>query len=233
MIKRHFSTKGYKAKELLELVHSDLCGPMNVQARETAAYILNLVSSMSVPSTPTELWTGRKPNLQHVRVWGSPAHVLNGNADKLESRTKVCLFVEYPRGTRGGQFYNPTNKKVIVSTNALFLEEDYVIEHKPRSKIVLEELRGERPTQTSLPPIMQEETPQKTFVEAPIDTSVPRRSGRVIIPPSWYTLLGESFEIIPDDQHAEPYNYNEALQDKDIRTLGCWILVVEHALKIC
>ena len=33
MIKRPFSAKGYRAKEPLELVHSDVCGPMNVQAR--------------------------------------------------------------------------------------------------------------------------------------------------------------------------------------------------------
>ncbi|KAL8519205.1 hypothetical protein ACS0TY_010227 [Phlomoides rotata] len=31
-------------------------------ALETAAYILNLVLSKSVPKTPSELWTGRKPN---------------------------------------------------------------------------------------------------------------------------------------------------------------------------
>ena len=143
--------------------------------------------------------------------------MLNGNADKLESRTEVYLFVGYPRGTKGGLFYSPTDKKVIVSTNARFLEEDYVIDHKPRSKIVLEELRGERPAQTSLPPIVQEEMPQETSVEAPIDTLVPRRSGRVIVPPSRYTLLGESMEMIPNDQHTEPCNYNETLQDKDVK----------------
>ena len=28
-------------------------------------------------------------------------------------------------------------------------------------------------------------------------------------------LLGESCDLIPDEQHADPFNYNEALQDKD------------------
>ena len=32
---------------------------------------------------------------------------------------------------------------MIVSTNAQFLEEDYMINNKPRSKTILEELRGE------------------------------------------------------------------------------------------
>ena len=62
-------------------------------------YVLNLVTSNSVPSTPIELWTGHKPNLKHVRILGSPEDVLKEKVDKLESRTKVCLFVGYPRGT--------------------------------------------------------------------------------------------------------------------------------------
>ena len=51
-------------------------------ALETVVYILNLVPSKSVPSTPTELWNGRKPSLRHIRIWGSPAHVLKPDADK-------------------------------------------------------------------------------------------------------------------------------------------------------
>ena len=85
-----------------------------------------------------ELWNGRKPSLNHIRIWGSPAHVLKGDTDKLESRTEVCLFVGYPKGTKGGLFYNPKNQKIIVSTNARFLEEDYVMNHNPMSEIVLE-----------------------------------------------------------------------------------------------
>ena len=37
----------------------------------TAAYILNRVPSKSVPSTPYELWTGKKPNLCNLQPWGS------------------------------------------------------------------------------------------------------------------------------------------------------------------
>ena len=126
--------------------YSDLPDSFWGYALETAAYILNLVPSKSVPLTPTELWIGQKPSLKHVRIWGSPAHVLNGKTDKLESRTEVRLFVGYPRGTKGGLFYSPKDQKVIVSTNARFLEEDYVMNHKPTSRVVLEEPRGETPS---------------------------------------------------------------------------------------
>ena len=36
----------------------------------TAAYILNKVPSQSVSSTPYELWHGKKPNLEHLCLWG-------------------------------------------------------------------------------------------------------------------------------------------------------------------
>ena len=49
----------------------------------------------------------------------------------------------YPKGTRGYLFYDPKQQRVLVSTNARFLEDDYMIDNKSRSKIVLDELRVE------------------------------------------------------------------------------------------
>ena len=60
---------------------------------------------------------------------------------KLETRSNVCLFVDYPKGTKGYMFYDPHDQKVFVSTNARFLEEDYMIDNKPKSKVILEEMR--------------------------------------------------------------------------------------------
>ena len=58
----------------------------------------------------------------------------------MESHIEMCMFIGYPNGTRGGIFYNPKEKKVIVSTHTTFLEEDYMNNFKPRSKVVLEEI---------------------------------------------------------------------------------------------
>ena len=45
-------------------------------ALETTTYILNAVPSKSVPKTPMEMWTYRKLNLSHIRIWGCLAYVL-------------------------------------------------------------------------------------------------------------------------------------------------------------
>ncbi|GFS42948.1 hypothetical protein Acr_00g0082740 [Actinidia rufa] len=66
-----------------------------------AMYLLNLAPSKTVPLTPKELWSGRKPSLQYLRIWGCPTYVRKGNASKLEARLEVCLFVGYPKGTKG------------------------------------------------------------------------------------------------------------------------------------
>ena len=84
-----------------------------------ATYILNVVPSKAIQKTPIELWCGRKSSLQYFKIWGCLAHVLSrGKAGKLDSRTEVCMFIGYPKGTRGGIFYNPRDKKVFVSTHA-------------------------------------------------------------------------------------------------------------------
>ena len=72
-------------------------------------------------------------------------------------------------------------------------------------------MRGDRIAHISSTPVVQEVTPQETVV----DTLVPHRSGRVIVSPNRYTLLEESYDVIPDEQRIDPRNYNEELKDKD------------------
>ena len=63
----------------------------------TACYLLNNVPSKSVPKTPHELWMGKIATLNHIRIWGCPAHVLDKESNKLDSRSEVCVFVGYVR----------------------------------------------------------------------------------------------------------------------------------------
>ncbi|CAA7053517.1 unnamed protein product [Microthlaspi erraticum] len=67
-------------RTLIEMVRSMLSNsslPLSlwIYALRTATYVLNRVPSKAVPKTPYELWTGRKPSLRHLRVWGCPAEV--------------------------------------------------------------------------------------------------------------------------------------------------------------
>ena len=47
MTKRPFNAKGIRAQELLELVHSDVCGPMSIQARGGYEYFITFTDDYS------------------------------------------------------------------------------------------------------------------------------------------------------------------------------------------
>ena len=70
-----------------------------------------------------------------MRIFGCPAHVLKGKTEKIESQSETCLFVGNPKGTKGYYFYSPSENKVFVSTNANFLEEDYMNIFVPRVEL--------------------------------------------------------------------------------------------------
>ena len=138
--------------------------------------------------------------------------MLKGNTGKLEPRTEVCMFVGYLKGTRGGLFYNPLDKKVFVSTNATFLEDDYMTNFKPSSKVVLEELRSDHIRKS--PSSTDERQSQETTI--PIQNIlVPRRSGRVVRLPSRYRHEGEVQFLVSVTNQDDPLTYRDAMDDSD------------------
>ena len=96
----------------------------------TTAYILNRVPSKSVSSTPYKLWTRRKPNLAHLRPWGSAAFVHDPSSKfgKLGPRGKKCIFIRYPEHSKryvfiGKQADGSISK--LESRDVTFLENDF------------------------------------------------------------------------------------------------------------
>ena len=111
-----------------------------------------------------------------------------GKIGKLDSRPEVCLFIGYPKGTRGGIFYNPRDKKVFMSTHATFLENEYMNKFKPRSKLLLEEIFKKKIPDDSTR-VVKKGTYFVTIGVVDIDNEIenitgwkvimPRRSGRI------------------------------------------------------
>ncbi|RVW21903.1 Retrovirus-related Pol polyprotein from transposon TNT 1-94 [Vitis vinifera] len=97
------------------------------EALRTAAYILNQVPSKSVPKTPYELWSGKKPSLHHFHVWGCKAEVrpYNPQSKKLDPKTISGFFVGYCIGSRGSRFYCPSHTtRIIESDRAVYFEDE-------------------------------------------------------------------------------------------------------------
>ena len=132
--------------------------------------------------------------------------MLRQKTSKLASRTELCIFMGYPKGTKGYIFYSPIDQKTFVSTNARFLEEDYIRNMKPRSRLILEELLGEAPTTSAVGGIP---TP---IIERPQEEPTgPRRSGRVVRQPDRYMSYGDAMVAVSDKNDDEPISHSQAV----------------------
>ena len=138
------------------IIYSSLPTSFWGYAIQIIVYILNNITSKSVPKTPYELWTDHKSNLHHLYIWACPAHVLKGKTDKMEYCLEACMFIGYPKKTRDCFFYSPKYNNVFVSTSATFLEKDYQKNYKPKSEVIIEEITREK------------STPRALNVEAPV-----------------------------------------------------------------
>ena len=107
--------------------------------------------SKSVDKTPYEIWTGHKPVLSYLRVWGCPTYIKHLKIDKLGPKFDRCLFVRYPKKTKGYYFYLTAEQKMFVSSWAVFLEKEFLGERANTCKIELDKVHElERLTHTEL-----------------------------------------------------------------------------------
>ena len=96
------------------------------EALSTAVYLRNRSPTKSLPeSTPFEKWSGEKPDVSHLRVFGCNAysHVPRDERGKLDSKTNKCWMLGYGSTTKGYRLYNRNKKKVFFSRDVVFDEE--------------------------------------------------------------------------------------------------------------
>ena len=83
--------------------------------------------------------------MSFLKIWGCEAYVKRQLSDKLAPKSDKCLFVGYPKETRGYYFYITTENKVFVSREGVFLEKEFISKRNSGSKMNLEEVQ-ESPT---------------------------------------------------------------------------------------
>ncbi|KAA0043826.1 putative gag-pol polyprotein [Cucumis melo var. makuwa] len=94
------------------------------EAAQTACYLINRSPSTALNlKTPQEVWTGKAPSLEHLRVFGCTAyaHVKDG---KLNKRALKCIFIGYPQGVKGYKLWciEKGMNKCIISRDVTFNE---------------------------------------------------------------------------------------------------------------
>lgn len=107
------------------LQHAALPRSYWAEAVAYATYIQNRIAHSRVPEkTPYELWTGRRPNVSHMRVFGSTvfAQVHKDNRKKFEPKSKEWIFVGFTEGIKGYKLLNRQTRKTTHSRDVVFVE---------------------------------------------------------------------------------------------------------------
>ena len=76
-----------------------------------AAYISRCFN-VRLGKTPYEAFTGSKPNLSNMHVFGSVCYAYVQNAKKLDPRSKQGIFVGYDKGSPAYLVFYPDSNKV-------------------------------------------------------------------------------------------------------------------------
>ncbi|KAM0961159.1 hypothetical protein ACFX13_020902 [Malus domestica] len=96
------------------------------EAVHTSVYVLNRCPTRALKNiTPFEAYSGRKPGIAHLRVFGSACyvHVPSEHRHKLEPKSFKGVFVGYATCEKGYRVFDPISKKLILSRDIVFDEE--------------------------------------------------------------------------------------------------------------
>src|SRR6266481_1645686 len=108
-------------------IHLDAKLPPNLWAEcaQAACYLKNRTPTRALDKkTLHELWTGRKPNLTHLRELGCRASVLiqNHHNPKIYEWSIECVLVGYSLNSKTYRCYDQKTGKIIISRNVKFIE---------------------------------------------------------------------------------------------------------------
>lgn len=97
------------------------------EAVMTAAYIINRLPCKSNNNkSPIELWANERPNLAAMKIFGCTAmvHVPKEKRKKLDAKSEKCIFIGYSADAKAYKLYNKTTRKVVVSRDVIFIEDE-------------------------------------------------------------------------------------------------------------
>eukprot|EP00253_Pinus_taeda_P006681 PITA_06681 len=140
-------------------------------------------SSTLEDNTPQELWTGKKPSLSHLRVFGCDAyvHVRKEKRTKLDSKFEKCMFIGYKDGLKCYKLWNPVTRKVVYSRDVVFREVKDVIKHEvqPKEPVNIEFELKEEESDSVAEEELEDEEPQTSVVRRTVKEAVDSEDGKL------------------------------------------------------
>ena len=173
----------------------------------TATYLRNRSPTKAVEGmTPFQAWSGTKPNVSHLRVFGSLcySHVPKDERKKLDSKAQEAIFLGYSLETKGYRLYNPIAQKVYFSRDVIFDEMNF-------QRKIEEPEENESTTRVEIGLNEMEEISDTETTEAEHNSNPTRRSSRQRKAPEYY---GEWINVA-NRIKEEPKTVKEALNGEN------------------
>ncbi|KAJ9557005.1 hypothetical protein OSB04_011619 [Centaurea solstitialis] len=122
-----------KNRTLVEMVNYMLNQsglPTNLwgEALLMACHIHNRITSRVIPTSPYELWKGRKPEIDYMKVWGCVAYYRTPDPkrSKLGDRAIKSIFVGYAMNSAAYRFLDNESGVIVESRDADFFEDKFL-----------------------------------------------------------------------------------------------------------
>lgn len=90
----------------------------------TAAYLQNRIIGRNIEKTPLELFTGQKPDMSYIRVFGSKVFSLipKQRRRKWDDKAEEGVLVGYDGNTKGYRILDPKTNKIWISRTVQIIE---------------------------------------------------------------------------------------------------------------
>ncbi|GJZ51764.1 retrotransposon protein, putative, ty1-copia subclass [Tanacetum coccineum] len=222
MARKPYSHQVEKAKDILGLIHLDVCGPFKIMSRQGANYFITFTDDFSrygyvyLLKHKHEVFetVGIKRLHDVLGVTTALALVKRDTLtkpDKLEPRSIKCIFIGCLKEMMSYSLYYPPENKVLVARNAKFLKNSLITQEASRSLEDLE-LIPEEDTHPSIDTSLHHEEDDLEIDEPQSDIVPIRRSIRIRHAPDRMCLYIDADEHELGDL-GEPANYKAALLD--------------------
>jgi len=122
--------KNMSLEELARTMLSESSLPkyFRADAMSTSCYVMNRVLIRPIlKKTPYELFNGRKPNINHLRVFGCSCFVFNNGKEslgKFDEKADLGIFIGYSLTSNAYKIYNKRLMTVEESVHVVFDEVD-------------------------------------------------------------------------------------------------------------
>lgn len=176
-------------------------------AAETACYIRNRTPVGPEGKTPIEIYSGKKPDIGHLRSWGCLAYARvpkETRANKLEPTAVQTIFIGYRPTTKQYRLYEPRSGTVINATEPEF-HEDKLLQWDWGEKVTGDLVLPWDPWETVQTPVIigPEEEPGDTIVvDVPEEGAYLTSESTILVPRNWEEAM--------DDPVHRPY-WQEAI----------------------